>query len=166
MFELLGRVLCIAEIDEVEIRFPNVGTAEVGAAEIGLADLLGRTIGLLVELIAVEPGPASLAGDRAADQATAGRPEVESTFSQIGLAEVGPFPVDVGQAGGAEVGPGEIGPRHVRPGQQGTAKMGLLEIDVRKVDAFKIALDELRVREPRCGELGLVERQVVEAGAL
>ena len=88
--DLLGVEQGAAEVDQVEIDAVDLGAAEVGAAEVGLADLLGTLEVLLVVVVGVEAGAAPLAGDRAADQAAAGRAEVEARLAEVGVAEVGP----------------------------------------------------------------------------
>ena len=70
--DLLGIEQCAAKVDQIEIHILNARAAEIGAAKVGLADFFGALEVLFAPVVGVESGAASLAGDRAADEAAAG----------------------------------------------------------------------------------------------
>ena len=76
---------------------PRYWPPQVGALEVGLADLFGGLDVLVVVIVGVETGAASLAGDRAAHQAATRRTKVEARATQVGIMQVGTWPVDFGQ---------------------------------------------------------------------
>ena len=98
---------------------------------------------LVVVIVGVETGTASLAGDRAAHQAAAGRAKVEARAAQVGVVQVGTGPVDLGQPRAAQVGADEVGFLHPRAGQKRTAKVGVVEVGNRQHHLFQVTVAEV-----------------------
>ena len=99
MLGLVRRVFRVAEVDQVEVDVFDLSPAEVGAAEVGLADRLGGLDVLIVVIVGIETGTASLAGDRTPHQSATGRAEVEARSTQVGAKKLSAGPVDLGQPG-------------------------------------------------------------------
>jgi hypothetical protein len=84
-----------SEIDQVEVYAFDPCVSQVGSDEIRFADLFGAFEVLLLEIVRIEPRPASLACDAAANKAATGRAEVEGDLAKIRASEVGLLPLDL-----------------------------------------------------------------------
>src|SRR5260370_2829775 len=68
---LIGVEQSMPKINKIEINIVDASAPQIGMAQIGFADLLRGFEVLLVVVVGVKTGPASLAGDRTAYQAIA-----------------------------------------------------------------------------------------------
>ena len=107
---------CMPNVDEVEIHIVDECAPQVGVAQIGFADFLRGFEILFVIIVGVKPGPASLAGNRTAHQAIAGRAEMKRNAVQVGIAQRRPLPVDFRQTGPYQASAVENGIGHHRVG--------------------------------------------------
>src|SRR5262249_54804525 len=106
---LFTGVASAAQIAEIEVDVLHLRSAQVGVAEIGFADLLGRFEILLVKFIGIEARSAPFRSNRATNQAAARRTKVECAAVEVGIAEIGPFPINVSEAGARQIGLEEPG---------------------------------------------------------
>jgi hypothetical protein len=81
----------VAQVDQVELR-----VLDDGPAQVGLANLLIELDALALEIIDVDPGAASLAGDWSAHPAASGRAKVNARAPQVSVAQVSPRPPNLG----------------------------------------------------------------------
>jgi hypothetical protein len=112
MLGLVRGILGISQVHEIEVDVLDFGATQIGTAEIGLADFFSGFDVLIIVIVGVEPSTASLTGYWATYEAVARRPEVKAHTPQVGIAEIGSRPVNIGQSGIAQIGSNEISLRH------------------------------------------------------
>src|SRR5262245_28929746 len=160
---LLGVVLRAAEIDEIEIDPFDVRPPQVHPAQVGLANLLRMLVrGEVVEIVGVKAGARAVPRIRTADEAAPRAPHAEHGPAQVGISQIGPFPIDVRQAAAAKTRILQICPRHRSAGECRVRKVGALAVGPWQLDAVEHAAHQSRVGEDCLLKLGDSQVQPIE----